>query len=431
MMTDEAEGVTEVVSYLADLHAATPTSSISHGDDHADALLEDSEALQDDNVSQVSLPVNLAAGAEFRLRTKEYTDTDCRRGFQDEFQFCDNTSDQLRQILGKSSYLDSTDEMDDSRTNEHKVREFAEAASSSIDLDIKKHPSSKKGNHRQRDQKQEASHLGMLDGKQPSSSSFVDGNEENEDENLTDMMPRSASTPSMPAEGLQPCETHYPIFRRRSAELRSSVSPTGKLSGGHYGMTGFCGKSSAVPLSRPVSVEAGLAAMGLREEMSPVQGYQSVPLYHRNGSESTLWDQEKEKLQSQLKLSRDAIASLQAENNIIKSKFSKMPGVVQQLKEQLNQSHAKLDYEKHQHLLEVSQMQRKLRFEQEKHEREAEQVFREVVRERDSLKAEVTALNKSVDALKKESNQLKLTAESSLKDHQKSTQATLFALKVA
>ena len=58
-------------------------------------------------------------------------------------------------------------------------------------------------------------------------------------------------------------------------------------------MTGFCGKSSAVPLSRPVSVEAGLAAMGLREEMSPVQGYQSVPLYHRNGSESTLWDQEK------------------------------------------------------------------------------------------------------------------------------------------
>ena len=64
-------------------------------------------------------------------------------------------------------------------------------------------------------------------------------------------------------------------------------------------------------------------------------------------------------------------------------------GVVQQLKEQLNQSHAKLDYEKHQHLLEVSQMQRKLRFEQEKHEREAEQVFREVVRERDSLKAEV------------------------------------------
>ena len=45
MMTDEAEGVTEVVSYLADLHAATPTSSISHGDDHADALLEDSEAV--------------------------------------------------------------------------------------------------------------------------------------------------------------------------------------------------------------------------------------------------------------------------------------------------------------------------------------------------------------------------------------------------
>ena len=109
-----------------------------------------------------------------------------------------------------------------------------------------------------------------------------------------------------------------PLSHRSSIGAQSDTSPTGRgsrylpqstsfgsttseppsgsqwFSSGQQRKTMSRRRSPSLPLSRAVSVEAGLAAMGSQQEKSPVSHYESVPLYsHRQGSEPMLWDKEK------------------------------------------------------------------------------------------------------------------------------------------
>lgn len=242
----------------------------------------------------------------------EEVNPDAGRDFQEEFEFADGISDQLREILAKPGLPDSADEMNENGKDDR----------ISIDSTVGiEGPTSSGGTKKQESSRNKSESRGKrtsssLDGKRQSNCSATDDHDSN---SFTDMIPQSSSTPAISERGLnRDREMHLPLSGRSSAEAQSSVSPTGKaasylphsasfgsttseppvqskqVSVGQHKMLRSRRKSPSVPLSRPVSVEAGLAAMSLQRQTSPVQRYQSVPLYHsRGGSQSILWDQEK------------------------------------------------------------------------------------------------------------------------------------------
>lgn len=407
-------------TYLADQFAATPTSSLS---DHDDGDTEgDMDSFLDDQlyVSQSSR-VGDDSGADLP-------------GGRDEFEVRDNTSEQLREILAKPLSDNSADVMSSSESNSGHCRKGSDGSPQSSKKQSNLSKKSDYGSEISSKSLPSRKHLsnGTTDGHHSLAEHVMPAKSEQRWNTVMKLTPsHQISIGAQLDTSPRGRESRFLPTSIGSGSTTSEPPPGSQWrSSGQQRWMKAQRRSPSLPLSRAVSVEAGLAAMGSQQEKSPVSVYGGVPLYpHRQGSEPILWDKEKEDLESQLELSRDTIASLKAENKLMKLKFSKMTGVIQQLKDQLSKSYSELDCQKQQHALEVSQLQRKIRLDQGQHQKQSEQALREVLQERDSLKSEMTAMQKSIDSLKKGSSQSRLSAEDTIREQKRSTQAEITVLK--